>query len=567
MNHLDELIKILADLTTLDEDSVVNLLEIPPDPKMGDLAFPCFQLAKKFKKAPKDIAIDLSTKIVFEEKSLFGSCVPTGPYINFFYNDTNLSKYTLSQIWKEKVKYGKKKKNNKIVLVESPSPNTNKPLHLGHLRNMALGLATANILETQGYTVKKINLFNDRGIHICKSMLAYQKWGNNQQPNKKTDHFVGDYYVLFEKKLQEDETLETEAKQMLRDWEQGEPEVVELWKKMNNWAFTGYEETFNKFGLKLDKNYFESQVYTKGREIILKGLEDNIFIKDETGAVIAELGDKLGTKVLLRSDGTAVYMTQDLYLAKAKYEDFKYDKSIYVVASEQDYHFQVLFSILKKLNFEFADGCYHLSYGMVYLPEGRMKSREGKVVDADDIMNELASMARMELEKRARDSDSDIDEKAFKIGLAALKYFLLKYTPIKDFTYNPTESISFEGDTGPYLQYSFVRINKILQKIDYKLNLEDISFDLLNHGSEKSLIRVLFEYPAILEKAAKNYSPTVLTQYVNKLSQNLNVFYENCRVLGEKKELETARAVLLSCVATVLKSGLNLCGIETVDSM
>ena len=567
MSYLDDLIKILTDLTELDSESVCKLIEIPPDPKMGDLAFPCYQLAKKFKKAPKDIALDLSKKIVFDKKSLIGSCVATGNYINFFYNDYVLASQTLTQIWKQKAKYGKKKKNTKVVLVESPSPNTNKPLHLGHLRNMALGLATANILETQGYNVKKINLFNDRGIHICKSMLAYQKWGNNKEPDKKSDHFVGDYYVMFEKKAQEDESLKPEAEQMLRDWEQGKSEVVALWQKMNDWAFKGYQETFDKFGLKLDKNYYESQVYTKGKEIILKGLDDGVFIKDETGAVIAELDEKLGTKVLLRSDGTAVYMTQDIYLAKAKHDDFNYDKSIYVVASEQNYHFQVLFSILKKLGYTFADGCYHLSYGMVNLPEGRMKSREGKVVDADDIMEELSSMAKSELDKRDKSDNKDIESKSFKIGLAALKYYLLKYTPVKDFTYNPAESISFEGDTGPYLQYSYVRINKILQKLNYKLSLANVSFDMLEHESEKSLVRILFEYPAVLEKAATDYSPSVLTQYINRLCQNLNVFYENCRVIGEEKKLESSRAFLLSCVAIVIKSGLNLCGIETVESM
>ena len=567
MEFFPDIIKLLAITSGLEEDFISKLLEIPPDPKMGNLAFPCFQLAKTFKKSPNAIALELQPKIILPDESLFDTCVATGPYLNFFFNNTKLAKHTLSQVWKLKSKYGLKPKNNKVVLVESPSPNTNKPLHLGHLRNMALGLAIANILETQGYDVKKINLFNDRGIHICKSMIGYKNWGQNKEPDKKTDHFVGDYYVLYEKNLKKDKSLADEAQQMLVDWEQGKPDVVSLWEKMNTWAFKGFEETFERFGLKLDKNYYESQVYTKGKEIILQGLNDGVFIKDETGAIIAELDEKLGNKVLLRSDGTAVYITQDIYLAKEKYDDFKYDKSIYVVASEQNHHFEVLFSLLKKLNFSYADGCYHLSYGMVYLPEGRMKSREGKVVDADDLMDELTEMAKKELEKRQNELNEGLEEKAIKIGLAALKYYLLKWVPQKDFTYNPDESISFEGDTGPYLQYSYVRIKKILNKIDYKVSLKDVPFELLVHDSEKSLIKLLFEYPDVLEKSGTDYDPSKLTQYINKLCQTLNVFYENCRVLGAEKDLEKARVFLLHCVAIVLQSGLKLCGIDTVDSM
>ena len=567
MNYFSDIVSSLVTSTGLEEDIISKLLEIPPDPKMGDLAFPCFQLAKKFKKAPNVIATELQSKIVLSNDSLFDTCISTGPYLNFFFNTTKLAKHTLSKVWKSKSKYGIKPANGKVVLVESPSPNTNKPLHLGHLRNMALGLATANLLETQGYKIKKINLFNDRGVHICKSMLAYQKWGNNQEPDKKTDHFVGDFYVLFEKKLQKNETLNEQIQQMLVDWENGVPDVIAVWKKMNKWAFQGFEETFARFGLSIDKNYYESQVYTRGKEIILQGLQDGVFSKDETGAVIAELGDKLGQKVLLRSDGTAVYITQDLYLAKAKFDDFNYEKSIYVVASEQIYHFQVLFSLLKKLNFSFAEGCYHLSYGMVYLPEGKMKSREGKVVDADDLMDELEAMAKKELEKREHDPKDDLNDKAAKIGLAALKYYLLKFVPQKDFTYFPDESISFEGETGPYMQYSYVRIKKILDKIPYKTQLKDISFDLLAHDSEKALIKQLLEYPELLEKAAIDYDPSKLTQYISRLCQTLNVFYENCRVLGSEPDLEKARIFLLSCIAIVLKSSLKLCGIETVESM
>jgi arginyl-tRNA synthetase len=568
MNHISDIVESLVILTLLDENSVIKLLEIPPDQKMGDLAFPCFQLAKTMKKSPVQIATELQSKIILNENSYFESCKANGPYLNFYYNYSKLSEYTLDQIWLKKEDYGVKEKNNKVILVESPSPNTNKPLHLGHLRNMALGLAVANILDTQGYTVKKINLYNDRGIHICKSMIAYEKWGNNEEPNKKSDHYVGDFYVMYEKKSQEDNTLKDQTEQMLIDWEQGKPEIISLWKKMNKWAFQGYEETFKRFGIEIDKHYYESEVYTKGREIILQGLKDGAFIKDESGAVIADLGKKLGSKVLLRSDGTAVYITQDIYLAKAKFDDFRYEKSLYVVASEQDRHFQVLFELLRKIGYDFADGCYHLSYGMVYLPEGKMKSREGKVVDADDIMDELTAMAKTELMKREQTNSKDLEAKAHKIGIAALKYYLLKFVPIKDFTYNPEESISFEGETGPYLQYAFVRIQKILEKLSFDLNEQIFNPKILINDSEKNLIKFLFEYPEILNKAALNYSPSIITQYIFKLCQNLNVFYENCRVIGaESKELEINRAYLLTCVSIVLKASLKLLGIDVVYSM
>jgi arginyl-tRNA synthetase len=565
MDPITELVELLSSIIDLEKEKVKFLLEIPPNPKLGDLAFPCFQLAKSMKKAPVQIAKDLAKQIQFGDSSFFESTIATGPYINFFYNYSIFSEFVFRVLEKEKENYGLKPRNNQTVLVETPSPNTNKPLHLGHLRNMALGESVARIIKTQGYDVKIINLYNDRGIHICKSMLAYKLWGNNKHPDKKSDHCVGEFYVLFEKKAKENPELNEQAKEMLRKLENNDPETIKLWKKMNNWAFSGMEETFKKFGLKIDHNYYESNVYTKGKEIILKGLKDGIFYKDDTGAIAVDLGKKLGTKYLLRADGTAVYITQDIYLAKAKYDQFKYVKSIYVVANEQNYHFEVLFEILRKLNFEFADGCYHLSYGMVNLPEGKMKSREGKVVDADDLIDELNSLATQELEKRGINKEQ-ISAIAIKITLAALKYYLLKIVPKKDFTYNPAESISFEGDTGPYIQYTYVRALKIIQK----LNLEPAGLDytLLQHDSEKALIKMLYEYPHVLEKAASDYSPSTLTQYTLKLCQTFNSFYEQCRVVGvEPKALEQVRGKLLFNLLIVLKSALFQLGIDTVTEM
>ncbi len=375
MQYESAVIQLLQQALTLSQDEMAALLDIPPDNKLGDISFPCFKLSKMLKKSPQTIAKELENTIELPKDSIIREIKAIGAFLNFFFDNSKLTERTLKRIWIEKNEYAYQYEENKgkTVVVEFPSPNTNKPLHLGHLRNMALGESISRILESQGYNVKRVNLLNDRGIHICKSMLAYKNWGNNQEPDKKEDHFVGDFYVLFTKKALENPKLEEEAQQLLKKWEAKDTETIALWKKMTNWALSGFAQTYEKFGISFDKIYRESDLWEKGKKIIMEGLKNNLFYKDEVGNVVVDLGEQLGTKVLLRADGTSIYITQDIYLAKEKFEDFKYSKSLYIIGSEQNYHLKVLFRILKMMGFEFADGCYHLSYGMIFLPEGTVK--------------------------------------------------------------------------------------------------------------------------------------------------------------------------------------------------
>lgn len=563
----DVIVKILKNKIKVDAEKIRSVLEVPPDPELGDIAFPCFILSKELKKNPNQIAKELEQEI--KPTGVIERVQACGPYLNFYFNNKKISEVILKEVLKKKEEYGKGKKNNKIVVVEFPAPNTNKPLHLGHLRNMALGESVSRIYEFLGYTVKRVNLYNDRGIHICKSMLAYKKWGNNKKPNKKPDHFVGDYYVLFARKAKNNPKLLEEAQELLRKWEKGDNKVRALWKKMNDWAYKGFNETFKKFGLKkYDKNYYESKIYTKGKKIILEGLKRGLFEKDETGAVIVDL-DKLGKKILLRSDGTSVYITQDIYLAKKKFDDFKFDKSIYVVGNEQIHHFKVLFKVLDLLGFKFAKNCYHLSYGMIELPEGKMKSREGKVVDADDLIDKMIELAEKEIRKRGVIKDEEeIKSASERIGVGALKYYLLSYSASKNFVFNPEKSISFEGETGPYLMYSLVRAKKIIKKSKKRIDYKNIDFKLLNSKEEVSLIKKLGEFPEIVEKASKTYSPHILCEYGFNIANLFNSFYENKPVLNASDEnTKNARLMLVTTYIHVLTSCLTLLGIKTVKEM
>ncbi len=559
--------KLISKETKLSESQILDLIEIPPDPKLGDLAFPCFSLSKDLKKSPQDIAKDLASKI--KPSDIISEIRATGPYINFFLDNTKLSKQILSRILKEKNKYGSLKPNKQIYIIEFPSPNTNKPLHLGHLRNIALASSISKILENQGYTIKRINLNNDRGIHIMKSMLAYDIWGEGRTPNSekiKSDHFVGDYYVLFSNKAKETPNLINQAQDLLLGWEQKDPNIRALWKKMNKWALDGFEQTYKRLGLKFDKTYFESDTYKGGKAIVEQGLNQGLFFKNEDGAVLADLShENLGEKILLRPDGTSVYITQDLYLADLKYKDFKYNKSIYVAGSEQNYHFQVLFALLKALQKPYAEDCYHLNFELVYLPEGKMKSREGTVVDADDILDEMHEIAKMEVSARHDNiSEKKLDQIAEKIGQAAIRFFLIKYSRNKAIIFNPKEAISFEGETGPYLQYALVRANKILAK--QKLSKPDYS--LLNSEEEIALIKKLAQFPEKIQESFKQYSPHILANYTIELSQQFNTFYEKCHVLkAESKDLKNARLSLVQAFTQTLKNALHLLNIEEVELM
>ncbi len=556
-----EIINILRKNTKLKDIT----LEIPPNPEFGDYAFLCFELAKKIKKNPSEIAQDLAKNIKLSD--LIKKVEVKGPYLNFFVSKEALSKNVLIDVFKKKSSYGSaKKKKKEVVLIESPGPNTNKPLHLGHLRNMSLGISLSNIYNFLGYNVKNVDIINDRGIHICKSMLAYKKYGKNKLPDKKSDHFVGDYYVLYNKKLKEDPNLDKEAQELLEKWEKNDKEVRALWKKMNKWAVDGMFETYKRFGMKIDKPYFESDTYLKGKEIVMDGLKKGIFEKDDDGNIIVDLEkERLGKKVLIRANGTAVYITQDMALAGIRYKDYKMDKMIYVVGNEQIYHFKVLFKIFKILKYPFADSCYHLAYGMVNLPEGKMKSREGKVVDADDLMDNMVELAKKEIKKRHKDlQKKEIEKRSEQIGLGALKFYMLKPDSLKDMMYNPEESIKFEGETGPYVQYAHTRINSILSKTKLPIKVD---YSLLKDELEQKLITLISQFPDKVTEAAKSYKPSIIANYLVELSQNFNSFYTKLPVLKAETGLKEARLHLIIAVKQVLKNGLNLLGIEAPERM
>jgi arginyl-tRNA synthetase len=560
MDFKNEIVKVLVKETKLKSDDIERTLSVPPDPKLGDYAYPCFSLGKN----PKEAAEKLQKKIklpTFLEK-----IEVVGPYLNFFLNKSVLAEDVLIRIEKEKETYGNGKSKKNIV-IEYCGPNTNKPLHIGHLRNMAIGQAVFSLLGFQGNEIHPVNIVNDRGIHICKSMLAYQKWGRNLKPDKKGDHFVGDYYVLFDKKSKKDEDLSNEAQEMLLRWERGDKETRVLWKKMNDWVLDGFAETYKRFGVKFDKEYFESQYYEQGKDLVLEGLGKKVFTRDHTEAILAPLEKyKLSDKVLLRGDETSLYITQDLYLAELRHKDFNFDKMIYVVASEQKLHFQQLFKILELLGRKYSKDLYHLSYGMVHLPSGRMKSREGTVVDGDDIMDEMAALAEKEVRSRYKDlPEKEIKSRSDAIGIAAIKFFMLRTDAARDIIFNPEESLSFEGETGPYLQYTHARSCSILRKGD--LSAGNIDFKLLDDPTEYVLLSLLSKFPERVEESAENLKPHILCRYLLDLAQAFNEFYHACPVISEIPELMRVRLLLVDSVRTVLSNGLGLLGIEALAEM
>ncbi len=547
---------------------IEKLVEIPPSEINATYAFPVFRLAKFEKKDPKIIAKELGEKI--ELPSFLEDIEVEGPYLNFNVRPQVVLE-NIMELCEDYGRIHKVKEEDTFkafkVVIEYPSPNTNKPLHLGHVRNMLLGNSISNLFKYVGHTVYQVNLNNDRGIHICKSMLAYQKWGKNETPNKKSDHYVGDYYVKYNQMELDDEKLKEEVKDMLKKWEENNPEVMNLWKKMNKWALEGFKETYQKFGIHFDKEYNESDFYYKGKDMVLEGLNKGIFKEGEDGAILAKLKEKfeLPDKILLRSDGTSIYITQDIYLAHLKKQDFNPDLSIFVVGNEQDVYFKQLFAILDLL--EFKENKYHLSYGMISLPEGKMKSREGTTVDADDILEVMHKLAYKEVNKRYLEiSEEEKNFRAKIIGNAGLIFFILKYSPKTDFVFNPKESISFEGETGPYIQYCYARIESIIAKSKEKITPK-IHFNLLKHEKELDLVKHLNYFPEIIRSAINNYGIHLIPQYLLTLGQSFNSFYSVCPVISENKELEKARLLLIKCVQIVIKIGLNILGIETLEQM
>ncbi len=545
--------------------NIQDLVETPRDKSNGDYAFPCFLLAKELKKSPHQIANELM-KEIGQREDLFENIEVAGPYINFFVNRFLLAEKTISEIIEKKDKYGFNTiGEGKKIMIEFPSPNTNKPLHLGHLRNMTIGDSVSKIAKANGFSVVKSSINNDRGIHICKSMLAYEKWGNKKTPeseNKKSDHFVGDFYVKFAKELKRNPDLEDQAQHMLQKWESQDPKTIKLWEKMRNWALEGFLETYKIFGIEIDKEYFESQIYKEGKDIILKGLRKGIFKKRDDGAIVFELDDGETQKVLLRADGTSIYITQDIYLAKKKFKDYKLDKSIYVTGNEQDYHFKILFEILEKLNISPKEKLKHLSYGMVLLPEGKMKSREGTVVDADDLIRELHEIVKRDLKKRYKLKEDELNQRALKIALASLKYMLLKMDIRKNMTFNPKESVSFEGDTGPYLQYAYARASSILSKID-SLPESELPDKIINQ--ERALIMKLSEFKQAVLLANNSMNPSIIANYSFDLAKAFSEFYHECPVINSK--YKNFRLHLVNAFAQVIKNSLNLLGIEVVEEM
>ena len=557
----------------------------------GNLTIVVFPFLKASHKRPEDTAQEIGDYLV-------ANCEAVEKYnvIKGFLNITIKPSFwtgVLQHIAQEP-DYGMKPvtDDSKLVMVEYSSPNTNKPLHLGHVRNNLLGYSLAKILEANGNKVVKTNIVNDRGIHICKSMLAWLKWGEGATPEstgKKGDHLIGDFYVAFdqhykaevkqiaaeqgigEEEAEKQSTLMHEAREMLKKWEAGDPEVRALWRKMNEWVYAGFDETYKRMGVSFDKIYYESETYLEGKEKVLEGLEKGVFYRKEDGSVWADLTpDGLDHKLLLRSDGTSVYMTQDIGTAKLRYQDYPIDQMIYVVGNEQNYHFQVLALLLDKVGFKWGKDLIHFSYGMVELPSGKMKSREGTVVDADDLMDEMIDTARTmsnEPGRLAGVPDEEKEDVLRMIGLGALKYFILKVDPRKNMLFNPQDSIDFNGNTGPFIQYTYARIQSVLRKSDAADMQVDISaYEPIE--KEVELVQRLADYVGVVTEAGKSYSPAVIANYVYELAKAYNQFYHDCSILKEENAVTRAFRLLLSqTVAKVLKSGFGLLGIEMPSRM
>ncbi len=614
MLYLDPLtegfIQAVKSIYQVDIDPTSILLNPTKKEFEGDYTIVLFPYVKDLRQTPEMIGERLGVYLVKNVQIVKSTNVIKG-FLNVELSD----KYwvdSLQSISSTKA-FGHKESNGKKVVVEFSSPNTNKPLHLGHIRNILLGWSCSKILAAIGYEVMKVQVVNDRGIAVCKSMLAWEKFGEGQTPTStgiKPDHYVGSFYVLFETKFQEEyagwqnskeakavldteikegqseeefykgyknnyfnnySSLGKEAKVMLLKWEDNDKYVKDLWIKMNNWVYEGFETTYDKMGVTFDKLYYESDTYLLGKKTIDIGLERGIFYQKEDGSVWIDLEDVgMDQKIVLRSDGTSVYITQDIGTAMARYEDFGFDKMAYTVADEQDYHFKVLFEILKRFGEPYADELYHLSYGMVDLTTGKMKSREGTIVDADDLMKEVITEASESTKDRGELdelSDSEKEEVIRRIGLAALKFFIIKVNPKKRMTFDPKESLDMQGQTGPYVQNAYVRIQSILRKYDGKIDSDFTTYVNL-FEEEKSLMKLLMEYPSRVEEAGNNYDPSTLANYCYNLAKEFHRFYHGVRILkAESPEAKNYRLTLSSKIAAVLKDGMDLLGIQMPSRM
>ncbi len=584
ISKTQEAIKALFNIDI--EQSAVTLQDTRKEFE-GQVTVVTFPFIKLSKKSPEETGALIGEYLVNNTEEVLAFNVVKG-FLNLSISDAYWI-ISLSTIFNTK-NYGKLAPKNSKVMVEYSSPNTNKPLHLGHVRNNLLGYSVAEILNYAGYEVIKANLVNDRGIHICKSMLAWEKFGNGETPQSsglKGDHLVGKYYVEFDKaykkeieelisqglteeQAKKEAPLIIEAQEMLLKWEQKDAHVLQLWKMMNDWVYAGFEVTYKVMGVNFDQYYYESNTYSLGKDIVDEGLSKGVFFKKEDGSVWIDLTeDGLDQKLVLRGDGTSVYITQDVGTAQMKYEQYKMDRSIYVVGNEQEYHFKVLFLILKKLGKPWATGLFHLSYGMVDLPSGKMKSREGTVVDADDLIAEMIQSAKEQSEALGKITDFAEEEKQrlyTLIGMGALKYYLLKVDPKKRLLFDPNESIDLQGHTGPFIQYSYARIQSILRKAELALDA-NTNISSVN-ANEKECILLMLKYPSIIEEAANAYSPALLSNYLYELAKTFNKFYHDDPILKlEDADRLNFRLLICKNISEIISSGMSLLGIEVPERM
>ena len=554
----------------------------------GNLTIVVFPFLKASHKRPEDTAQEIGAYLVEHCDAVEKFNVIKG-FLNITIKPTFWTSVLLQVAEKPDFGFKPVTDDSRLVMIEYSSPNTNKPLHLGHVRNNLLGYSLAKIMEANGNKVVKTNIVNDRGIHICKSMLAWIKWGNNitpEQAGKKGDHLIGDFYVLFDKKYKEEvnqlmakgmseddakaeSALMKEARAMLKKWEDGDEQVRSLWRMMNEWVYAGFDETYQRLGVSFDKIYYESNTYLEGKEKVLEGLDKGIFYRKEDNSVWADLtADGLDHKLLLRTDGTSVYMTQDIGTAKLRFQDYPIDQMIYVVGNEQNYHFQVLSLLLDKLGFSWGKDLVHFSYGMVELPNGKMKSREGTVVDADDLMDEMIATAKQMSEGRLKGVPEDEIDNLFRIiGLGALKYFILKVDPRKNMLFNPEESIDFNGNTGAFVQYTYARIRSVFRKS----NPDDAAVDVTSYApndKEIDLIQRIADFPSVVSEAGRTYSPALIANYVFDLAKTYNQFYHDYSILKEEDATTRAFRLLLSrIVSEVICRGFSLLGVEVPERM
>ena len=592
INLEGSLSKIVSNFLEVEYKVLINDFEFQLTRKdfEGDLTLVLFPIVKKINAKPEELGNKLGSYLININQNIIKFNIVSG-FLNLVIADSFYIEFIESI--RDNSRYGhiEPTANSPTLMIEYSSPNTNKPLHLGHIRNNLLGFSISKILEANGNNIIKTQIINDRGIHICKSMVAWNNFGNGETPKSsglKGDQLVGKYYVLFEKKFnQEVESLKNDghdkesaiqnapimiqAREMLKKWEKNDSKVTSLWKKMNNWVYDGFEITYNDLGVDFDSYYYESDTYLLGKEIIEQGLKKKIFFSKPDGSVWIDLKDEgLDEKILLRSDGTAVYITQDLGTVIKRFEDFpQIDSLIYTVGNEQDYHFKVLFAILRKLGYSWADNLYHLSYGMVDLPQGKMKSREGKVVDADNLIKEMKQTARNISEKQRKIDELNNKQKENLydvIGLGALKYFILKVDHKKRILFNPEESVDFEGNTGPFIQYTYARIKSLLSKVSNNdfLKKHNVSLDI----REKEIIKQIITYPDVLNSAAKQYSPAIIANYLYELVRLFNSFYQNINILNEpNKEARSIRLSISRSVSRNIFSASSLLGIDLPEKM